>query len=196
MIHVLYEPRQAFQSAFLELLQEKRYPKITVTDVANRAGFARHTFYNHYETLDDLLSNLMDSVLDEFFTRMDKWDFDQNVPEDELRTITSFFQVWKDNPEIVRILNHLEIDELLVKSLQAYFTEFYFDQVAEQMPGASFALAKYMISFNAYSLLGILKSWLQEDMKHPPEVMAGFLLQLAGPVQRRQAVEKYKRIIQ
>ena len=187
--------RQAFQEAFLILLQKKQYPRITVTDVANRAGFARHTFYNHYETLDDLLSNLIDSVLDAFFSKLDKWDFDLNDAEDELRMMTAFFQVWKDCPETVHILSNLDMDDLLIKRLKAYFTKFYYEQVTPKIPGASLPLAHYMISFNAYTLLGILKPWLQDDMRHPPEVMAKFLIRLTGSVQRRQAVEEFKRVI-
>lgn len=45
--------RKAFQDAFIELLQAESYQKITVTDIAERAGFARHTFYNHYDTKED-----------------------------------------------------------------------------------------------------------------------------------------------
>ena len=187
--------RQAFQEAFLTLLREKQYPQITVTDVANRAGFARHTFYNHYETLDDLLSNVIDSVLDAFLSKLDKWDFDLNDAEDELRMMTAFFQVWEDHPETVHILGNLDMDDLLIKRLKDYFTKFYYEQVTSKIPGASLPLAHYMISFNAYTLLGILKPWLQDDMRHPPEVMAKFLIRLTGSVQRRRAVEEFKHVI-
>ncbi|MBO5365138.1 MAG: TetR family transcriptional regulator, partial [Peptococcaceae bacterium] len=36
------------RQAFLELLQEKPYEKITVTDIAQRADLNRSTFYAHY----------------------------------------------------------------------------------------------------------------------------------------------------
>ena len=63
--------RQEIQTAFIELLREKPYQSITVTDIAGKAGYARHTFYNHYETKDDLLANLIDSIFDEFFSKLD-----------------------------------------------------------------------------------------------------------------------------
>ncbi|MEL7434189.1 MAG: TetR/AcrR family transcriptional regulator [Chloroflexota bacterium] len=187
--------RQGFQDAFFALLQEKPYSQITVTDVANRAGFARHTFYNHYDALDDLLSNLIDSVMEAFFTKLERWDFELNDKAAELRMVAAFFQVWKDRPEVVQILNKLDVDDLLIKRLNAYFTEFYYDQVTPKIPGASLTLAHYMISFNAYTLLGILKPWLQDEMQYPPEVMAKFLVQLTGSTQRRHAVEEFKRVI-
>ena len=100
--------RHAFRDAFIELLQTKTYQSITVTDIAKRAGFARHTFYNHYETKEHLLSKLIDAVLDKFFSKLAKWDFNLNEPEDEINLISSFFYVWKNNVEIVRILKKLK----------------------------------------------------------------------------------------
>ena len=166
-----------------------------MTDIANKAGYARHTFYNHYETKDELLNSLLDTVLDQFFANLAKWDFFADNPEEELRMYTFFFQEWKDNPEIVRILNQIDAEYVLVKRLKAYFTRHYYERVSKEIPKARFELAKYIISFSAYTLLGVLKPWLKDGMKHPPEVMAGFLLELTGSAQRRQAVSSYMDIM-
>ncbi len=187
--------RQALQQSFIELLQTKVYQKITVTDITGRAGFARHTFYNHYETKDDLFNNLIDSVLDKYFSNLVKWDFYLADPEEELKMYTIFFQVWRDNIEIVKILNKIDIDLLLIERLKTYFFEYYYDRVKLEIPGVDLELAKYIINFNAYTLLGILKPWLRDEMRYPPEVMAGFLIQLTGSSQRKKAVEMFKKII-
>ena len=109
--------------------------------------------------------------------------------------IASFFHVWKDHLDIVRIFNKLDLDDVLIKRLKAYFTEYYYAQVTQEIPGARTALANYMVSFNAYMLLGLLKPWLQEEMKYAPEVMADFLIQMTGSAQRRLAVERFKNVI-
>jgi AcrR family transcriptional regulator len=187
--------RQAFQDTFIELLQDKSYQKITVTDIAKRAGFARHTFYNHYETKEDILNHLIDSILEKFFSSVEKWDIYLADPEEELKMFTSFFQVWKDQSDIVKKLNQIDFDAQLIERLKTYFTRFYYERVSKEIPSVDVELAKYIINFNAYTLLGILKPWLQDEMRHPPKTMAGFLMQLTGSSQRLQAVEKFKRII-
>jgi len=188
--------RREIQRAFIELLGEKPYQNITVTDIAGKAGYARHTFYNHYETKDDLLANLIDIVYDEFFSKLDKWNIKIKDGDEELKVIISyFFSVWQDNRDTVRVLRRLEIDNLLIIRLKAYFTKFYYDQVAKEIPGTDMVLAKYIINFNAYTMLGILKPWLEDGMRHPPEVMAEFLVELTGSSQRRQTVERFKNII-
>lgn len=186
--------RKAFQDAFIELLQAESYQKITVTDIAERAGFARHTFYNHYDTKEDILHHLIDSVLEQFFSGLDQWDFYFADPEEEVGMFTSFFQVWNDNYEIVKILNKIDIDFVLIERLKTYFTRFFYERVSKEIPSVDLELAKYFINFNAYTLVGILKPWLKDDMRYPPEVMAGLLTELTGSSQRKQAVEKFKRV--
>ncbi len=44
--------------AFEELILEKDYSKITVTELAKRAQINKKTFYRYYPTLDDLLSEM------------------------------------------------------------------------------------------------------------------------------------------
>ena len=47
--------RSAIREAFVALMQNKEYAAITVTDISERAGINRKTFYAHYDSVDDLL---------------------------------------------------------------------------------------------------------------------------------------------
>lgn len=51
--------RKLIKSALADLLQVKPLDKITVTDVANRAGINRGTFYAHYRDIPDVIDNLI-----------------------------------------------------------------------------------------------------------------------------------------
>lgn len=50
------------REALLELLGEKPYEKITVTDVTRKADLNRGTFYAHFNSVDDLARDVMDEV--------------------------------------------------------------------------------------------------------------------------------------
>ena len=50
--------RESIRGAFSEMLLEMPYEKITVTELANRAGINKKTFYRHYAVLDDLLEEI------------------------------------------------------------------------------------------------------------------------------------------
>lgn len=66
--------RRLIGDALLELLEEKPLEKITVTDIANRADVSRGTFYLHYESVSDVISELQDNYIqqmDRYFSTLD-----------------------------------------------------------------------------------------------------------------------------
>lgn len=49
--------RRAIHVAFIELLAEHEYSKITITALAKRADIDRKTFYTHYSSIDNLFED-------------------------------------------------------------------------------------------------------------------------------------------
>ena len=52
--------------AFLELLEKKDFAYITVKEICEKAGVNRSTFYLHYETINDLLEESAQHIIDQF----------------------------------------------------------------------------------------------------------------------------------
>lgn len=61
--------RQAFIDVFCELYSQKPIEKISVQDIASKAGYNRSTFYQHfadiYELLDSVESDLLSYMKEE-----------------------------------------------------------------------------------------------------------------------------------
>jgi len=186
--------RSSLEGAFRKLLKTKSYQKITVTDITEQAGIARHTFYNHYETKGKLLDSLIDSILEEFFLNLENWNLFLADQTEQQTMIASFFKTWRDHSEIVELLTSVDIEFVIMERLKAFFTRFFYEKVKREMPGVDLALARYVISFNSYSLLGILIPWFESGMKHSPEDLAGFYGQLSNSAQRMNAIQTYKDI--
>ena len=79
--------------AFLRLLEKKDISYITVKEICETAGVNRSTFYLHYETMADLLSESVSHMNEQFLAHMKK-DTDafvtkmRDCPQDELYLIT------------------------------------------------------------------------------------------------------------
>ncbi len=56
--------------AFLKLLETKDFTYITVKEICEAAGVNRSTFYLHYETINDLLSESVDHMTAQFRSYM------------------------------------------------------------------------------------------------------------------------------
>lgn len=73
--------------AFEDLICEKDYSKITVTELARRAQINKKTFYRYYETLDDLLVELQARYADEYLQQIK----DCQYPQDWEKSVKTFF---------------------------------------------------------------------------------------------------------
>ncbi len=58
------------KKAFLELLSEKSYLDITVTDIVKKAEVARVSFYRNFTGIDHILDSIVDDKIEEMETRV------------------------------------------------------------------------------------------------------------------------------
>lgn len=61
---------KAIKENFYELILEKDYSKITVTELCSRAQINKKTFYTYYETLDALLLEMQSTISAEYNQRI------------------------------------------------------------------------------------------------------------------------------
>lgn len=61
----VHRSRSALESALLELIQEHDLTGITVLTLTRRAGVNRSTFYEHYDTVDELAASACATMFDE-----------------------------------------------------------------------------------------------------------------------------------
>ena len=57
-----FNTAKKMDKALISLLEEKSFEYITVSEICKRAEVNRSTFYLHYETMDDLLSECIEYV--------------------------------------------------------------------------------------------------------------------------------------
>lgn len=61
--------KQAIRKVFEEMICEMDYESITVKELTERAMINRKTFYLHYETIDALLEELQQEIVDSFINQ-------------------------------------------------------------------------------------------------------------------------------
>ena len=63
--------RQAIRDTLLELMEEKPFSRITVTEVCKLAELNRGTFYLHYLDLDDVLDDILSEMISDTTCALD-----------------------------------------------------------------------------------------------------------------------------
>lgn len=79
---------EAIRKSFEELLCEKDYLEITVTELCERARISKKTFYFHYASLEDLLAEIEDELLSSYIEKVK----DFRIPEEMNKVNRVFFE--------------------------------------------------------------------------------------------------------
>lgn len=163
--------------AFLALLEQREFAYITVKEICEKAGVNRSTFYLHYETLEDLLSESVEYMNEQFLAYM-KQDAEvfmtriRECPLSELYLITPMYLT----PYLNYIKEHKHLFLTATKNANALRLEdsynnlfhFVFLPILEryQVPDES---RNYMMAFYVQGLMAIITQWLKNDCKDTVE---------------------------
>ena len=63
---------RSIRSAFYQLVMEKDYDDISITDLTNLAEINRKTFYLHYSSLDDLANEIKEEIVSDILEKIRK----------------------------------------------------------------------------------------------------------------------------
>ena len=176
--------RELLRRAFLSLVLEKGYDRITVQDILDRADVGRSTFYAHYRDKEDLL-------LDGFEDIRAALAAERNVSEDEpgadvelLQPMLAVFmhverhrQFWgplsrKGGAELITRFLRESVDDLVRQHLQSHLGASPVDPI--QIEAA--------VQFVAGACMGLLIWWLDhEDIPSSAEEIHTTFRRLATP---------------
>lgn len=159
--------------AFLSILEEKEFSYITVKEICKRANVNRSTFYLHYETLEDLLSESVEYMNEQFLIYMKKnaetfIDQIEDCPLEELylvtpRYLSPYLNYIKKNQRLfltaLSKANILQLDHNYNKMFQHVFTPIL---NRYQVPVED---RKYMMSFYIHGIMAIISDWLKNDCR-------------------------------
>lgn len=160
---------ESLHTALRELMNEKRYTKIRVSEITKRARVSRQTFYLHYESKDDLLVSLFDDVFVEFRTELRQNLLQKEVDLEHFGFL--MFSYWAQKAEIIRIFLDAGVENDFLKRIQTIFEETDEEvRMVEELPRSP--IIPYLIDFITGGTFMVLKRWIQEDMPIPPETLA------------------------
>lgn len=156
--------RRLLSEAFVELLREKGYNAITVSDIIDRANVGRSTFYAHYRDKDDLFMNELDRVIEAL---------SQHLPaQEEMPFFPSLglFRHVGEEYELYKALLWTPGIDLLIKHMQKSLSH-RIEQRFQESNMESEVPLPIMANFIAGSFLTLLKWWLENKMVYAPEQM-------------------------
>ena len=109
--------RRMIREAFVELLHEKPFEKITATDIINRSGLNRSTFYAHYPDVRGITDEITGEIFTIFRQMLAEMDFScfLNDPEPNLRRVISFLS---ENQDLYRLLVQSDMSLIYMEQIK------------------------------------------------------------------------------
>lgn len=168
--------RQALSEALVSLMVEKRYDKITVQDIIDRANVGRSTFYAHYRDKEDLL---VSGVTEMFTSNL----VDNRAGDHSLIAVRELFGHVQENQHLYEALSWGRGVELLYQHGQVSLSARLEEELQSWLPeGQAWAVPLPVLStYVSSTLVTLLRWWLDHKMPYTPEEMDGMFQQLIMP---------------
>ena len=169
--------------AFLDLLDRKDFAYITVKELCQAAGVNRSTFYLHYETMGDLLSESVEAIMSEFLDYMqrDTGEFIRKLrdcPREELYLITPEYLT----PYLSFIREHQRLMQTALAHAATLGLENSYAGLLRQVIGPildRYGVQKadrgYLMAFYMKGLMAVIEQWLKNDCRDSVERIAGLM---------------------
>ena len=159
--------RRLLRDALVLLILKKDFASITIKEVTERAEVAYITFYRHYESLDQLLIEVLDEGLVELMTHIEALarQSDPSSLETEGRLI---FEYIEQKADLFRILlKSQSVTRIRKKVVSNISTIFQKSCVPLERLGNQVTI-NMASNHIATSLLSLIEWWLENNMKPSP----------------------------
>lgn len=175
--------------ALFLLLEKKNYEFITVKEICEKAGVNRSTFYLHYETMEDLLTESIEYIIEKrnsIYREQELLDREKidSCSLDELVLITPsyilpYLQFVKEN---IRIFNAI-LSQPKTLRVSTIFNQLFDDYITHIM--ARFDIPekdrRYMLTYYLSGMNAVIMAWVRNGCKEEIEYIANLLIACVRP---------------
>lgn len=170
--------REMLRAALLSLMQEKRYDEITVTDILDRAGIGRSTFYAHYRDKDALLLSGFDDIRAALAAERERAAASDADPLEPLLAVVRHVEAYREVARrIIRIDGNLP--HVIVGGLPELTEALVREGLRRRMPPDPVA-AEAATQFLSGALVSLLTWWTSYDVSLTPDELYDVFRRLAA----------------
>lgn len=144
--------RHYIVQALFKLMNAYDYDKISVTDIAKKAGVGRATFYRYFKNKEDVIYFYFEHSKKRFVFRQ---RFFPRCREDYLRVATDAMTLFKENKEPFKLLKKARLEYIYLQYLNDNFKETFEADYPDKNP--------YMPYIYAGILFNVSMAWLENN---------------------------------
>ena len=162
-----YSVKREIKNTLLELMREKDYFDISVTDVVKKAEVARASFYRNFGSTMDIIDEIAEEISDELINELFPLFYSQDDKKwrDFLFDYFYFFKREYKNIANLKFENMSLIFNCIDKKIQAKDKK-HEDNLND----------KYILVAKIGIINGVTKKWIDSGIKESPEELVNYLM--------------------
>lgn len=168
--------KRSIAKAFVDLLEEKPFEKITIQDISAKAGVNRQTFYYHFLDIRDLIEWIMNTSEQEIIAK-NKENIENKSWENGFITILD--EISKNKNLIYAISQNMEYSKYVTEYLLHLTFNYIYGVVVSKSKEMNVVVKEedmvFIANFYKYAFLGVLLEWIKVNFKDDPKVMVSKL---------------------
>lgn len=160
--------RQNIANALMDLMTEKMYMDITVTEIVNTAQVARASFYRNFNSVSDVIDYVIDDLSHEFM-------------EDILPALTSRDERrWREF--LFEYFYRFSRNQRKMAAIHSKNAAVLFSRMDQKMQLQEKLLPKTTLheKYTAFGKMGLInniaKKWMDDGMQETPEEMINYIM--------------------
>lgn len=157
--------RECILEALLQLMREKDYEKITLTEIAGKAGVSRNAIYRNFETKDAILKIGLQEITNNFL---------EELKTMRIGTYREYLIVL-----FTHLYDHREIGKTVVEAgmSRALFEVF---MSLKGRYDVEDSIKNYYETYRIGALFLIYITWLETGCRETPDELAAIVLRITG----------------
>lgn len=156
--------KQWLADSLLILIKDTPYKHITITDITEKAGVSRLTFYRNFENKEDILKFHFDRVFSEYISSIQGDEFDLE------QALAQCFRFWQNLKPEIKVCLQNDLHKVMYRPLEEYL-----NVVLSKGPYND-SFTQVQKTFIIGGLFSSMVSFAAESSEESPEEMAKAVL--------------------
>lgn len=153
--------KECIETALLELMKEKKFNDLSITDIVNRAGVSRSAYYRNYSSKKDILNKHLNTIVE---TITESLDLHKDHYSDYNFWLAVFTRV-RTYSDKFEVLLKAGFDGIILLSAN----ETMLERISKE---DGVVIEKYELFFLIGAFYNLLREWVSSGMKETNEEMA------------------------
>ena len=168
--------KMVLKESFIQLLEKKDISKISIKEICEDADINRATFYAHYTSQYDLMEAIQNELFGNIETYLAVYTQNDSAVM-QVGTLERIFEYIRENARLCKLLLG-ERGELNFQ--KRVFTLIYEKSIHDLTKSGTISKgdAEYIYAFTLTGCVGLIRKWLNDDMKKTPRFMAETIIKL------------------